>query len=213
VLEGRALRLTLGLRPVLRGVSLALRPGEAVALMGPNGAGKTTLLRVLGLLRRPDGGTVLMGGREVTTEDVAPRSRIGFLMHRPFADPALSAEENLAFFARLFGRSTEGIPAALKEVGLAPFGGDPVKSFSEGMTRRLELGRLLLQDPSYWLLDEPLSGLDEGGRALVMRLIRQAKGGGAAVLIVSHEVLPDPGAVDRTLRLGRGRLVEEETAG
>lgn len=209
MLEGRDLSLTLGMRPVLRSLSISLRPGEVSVLFGPNGAGKTSLLRILGLLRRADAGRVLLDGREVTPEAVAERGRMGFMAHRSFADPALSGEENLDFYQRLFGHGTEGVPSVLRAVGLAPFGRDPVRTYSEGMTKRLELARLILLSPDHWLMDEPLSGLDEGGRNLVMAAVREATAKGAAVLIVSHERLPRADVADRILRLERGRLSEE----
>jgi len=211
MLEARQLVVKRGLREVLRGLTLTLRAGEVTVLFGRNGAGKTTLLRTLGLLGWADGGEILFRGRRVTPEDVAVRGHIGQVLHESFGYGALSALENLGFFSRLFGQAGEGALEALRRVGLAAFADEPVRTYSEGMRRRLDLARLLIIDTDVWLLDEPLAGLDTPGKDFAGDLVAEARQAGKAVLVVSHEPLPASVPVDHTFHLERGHVLPGRT--
>lgn len=208
MLKAEQLVVRRGLREVLRGVTLSLAPGEVTVLFGPNGVGKTTLLRTMGLLGWADGGKVLFRERPVTPEDVLVRGRIGQVLHESFGYGALSALENLTFFSRLFGGTGAGALELVRRVGLAAFADEPVRTYSEGMRRRLDLARLLLIDTDVWLLDEPLAGLDRSGKELAAELIAEGRRKGKAVLVVSHEQLPPSAPVDRLFHLERGRVLE-----
>lgn len=198
----------LGGREVLRGVSFEVPDGQVLAVMGPNGAGKTTLLRVLGTLLPPTGGQVLVGGRDVRRCGPDLRRQIGFLGHHTFLYAQLTAWENLWFWARAFGlaRAEARIEEMLAAVGLELFAHEPVRHYSRGMQQRLALARALLHDPPLLLLDEPYTGLDPEGAALLDAVIRRWREGGRTVVMTSH----DPGralaASDRVLVLQRGRV-------
>lgn len=207
MLELHQVSVKMGLRPVIRKASLRLRPGEVAGLFGANGAGKTTLLKILGLVLRPTSGEVRIDGRPVTPEDASVRQKIGWLAHEPFAYGALSGRENLALFGRIWDR--EGDPGPfLRRVGLGPFADDPVGTYSQGMGRRLDLARLLFLDPPFWLLDEPLAGLDQRAKGLFRDVAREARGRGRSLLVVSHERLGAQDMLDRVLLLKKGSLTE-----
>lgn len=201
----------LGQRNVLRGVSLALAPGERLAIVGPNGAGKTTLLRALAGLLRPRRGRVsLRGGNG--PEDPASRSGLGFLGHRPPLYPHLTARENLAFASRLHGvpGAAKRVRIALKAVGLSADANRLVRDFSRGMQQRLGLALALLPEPDVVLLDEPDASLDASGVADLPRML-DALAPQAAVLFSTHDERVAHALGARVVRLEAGRLTE--TAG
>jgi len=182
-------------RRVLADVSLAVSPGQALLLVGPNGAGKTTLLRVLaGLLRASAG-------------HVDRRAPLGMVAHDSMLYPALSARENLRFFARLHGVNGRGrVDALLEQVGMTQRADDRVGTFSRGMLQRVAIARALVHEPGLLLLDEPLSGLDDAASRTLAALLGALRDRGTAMIIVSHqlELLRDVGT--HIVRLADGRL-------
>ncbi|MCZ6917531.1 MAG: ABC transporter ATP-binding protein [Gemmatimonadetes bacterium] len=165
-----------GYRQVFSAVTLALRRGETLALMGPNGAGKTTLLRVLSGLLKPSSGTVARHGT------------LGFVAHHSMAYDALTARENLAFAARLWGiTNTTRADELLDQVGLARWRDQRVATYSRGMTQRLAIARALMHDPDVLLLDEPLNSLDEPGTEMVLQFMEDFAARGHAIAIVTHQ--------------------------
>ncbi|MDE2902316.1 MAG: heme ABC exporter ATP-binding protein CcmA [Chloroflexota bacterium] len=196
----------LGQRNVLRGVSLALAPGERVAVVGPNGAGKTTLLRALAGLIRPRRGQVSLPGGRGPAEPAA-RAGLGYLGHRPSLYPHLSARENLAFAARLHGVADGAarIEAALSTVGLASDANRLVRDYSRGMQQRLGLALALLPEPAVALLDEPDASLDAAGvNDLPMML--DALAPRATVLFSTHDERVARALGARIVRLEAGRI-------
>ena len=186
-----------GRRRALARVSLTCRAGEVLGLLGPNGAGKSTLLAILATLLSPSAGDVSYGGRAAAEAGAGLRARLGFLSHDLHLYPELTARENLAFFARLYGLPAvrERVDAALARAGLEARADDVVAGFSRGMRQRLALERALLHDPRLLLLDEPFTGLDDAsvgalvsrlkemraaGRIVVRRDARPGRRGGAA---------------------------------
>ena len=209
LLEAQALRKAFGPVSALRGVDLALSPGETVALFGPNGAGKTTLVRCLAALCRPDGGKVLVGGEDLSGPSGARlRARIGFVGHQTLLYDSMSARENLVFYAGLYGLRSPGqrAMALLEEFGLAHRAHDAVRGFSRGMQQRLSLARAFLHEPEALLLDEPATGLDPSAAALLdARLVRFRQSGGAC-LVVSHDIAGALALADRYAVLRGGRI-------
>jgi heme exporter protein A len=201
--------LSYGYRTVLRGVTVELRPGEGVGLSGPNGAGKSTLLRVLALLLRPQAGEVRLDGQRVSTESVAVRRKIGYLGHQPGVYDGLSARENLAFAAALYARQVD-VDAWLRRAGLAFASDERVETFSRGMRQRLALARVLMTEPTYLLLDEPFSALDPQGAVWLQDELLQRVRAGLSHLVVGHDQTRIAAVVQRSLRLTRGRLVQED---
>ena len=202
-----------GPRTALAGVSLSLGPGEVCALFGPNGAGKTTFLKILSGLSRATSGTVRIGGRD--PREAAVRASLGVLGHAGWLHDALSAEENLRFYAALYGMKEPRarIEAVLEQVGLIDRRADRVATFSRGMRQRLSIARAVLHDPKVLFLDEPFTGLDRAAtRALIAFLQRVVADGRRTVLAVTHEF--DAGIVlaSRVAILSAGRLVLDQSA-
>jgi ABC-type multidrug transport system ATPase subunit len=157
--------------------------------VGPNGAGKSTLLRILAGLARPSGGGVTLRGTAPGREP-ASRRAIGLLSHQSHLYDDLSAAENLAFAARLYGvPDPEGAARArLAGLGLAERADEPVRRLSRGLLQRVAIARALLHAPTLLLLDEPFTGLDPQATSQVTTMLRTELLRGAAVVLVSHEV-------------------------
>jgi heme exporter protein A len=199
-----------GRRKALSKVTFLARSGTIVGLLGPNGAGKSTLLAILGTLLRPSGGSVRYGSHAAADAGADLRGRIGMLGHDLYLYPELTAAENLAFFASLYGSATPGDAAAraLTRAGLADRADDPVSSFSRGMRQRVALERALIHAPRLLLLDEPFTGLDEASvRALVARL-RVLRDEGAIVVLATHDLDVAEGLFDQVIFIREGRIVE-----
>jgi ABC-type multidrug transport system ATPase subunit len=195
VLSAQGVSRRFAYRPVLTDVSLTLHRGEVLLLVGPNGAGKTTLLRVLSGLLRPTKGTV---EREAA---------IGMVAHDAMLYPALTARENLRFFARLHGvRDRTRVDALLTQVDLLRRGDDRVATFSRGMLQRVAIARALLHEPGLLLFDEPLSGLDTAASRALVGLLSAFRERGTAMILVSHELERLGGVATHMAGLVAGKL-------
>jgi ABC-type multidrug transport system ATPase subunit len=197
-----------GATVVLRGVDLRLAPGERLALFGNNGAGKTTLLRILAALVPPSGGVVRVLGLDPRRDAAALRRRIGLVGHATYLEAALTAVENLVFYARLYdlpdpARRTHEL---LELMGLARRGRDRVGELSRGTQQRVALARALLHDPELLLLDEPDAGLDEGGLVALETALSFGRAD-RTVILTSHHPERARRLADRHARLEHGRLV------
>ncbi|HNV03396.1 MAG TPA: ABC transporter ATP-binding protein [Vicinamibacterales bacterium] len=197
-----------GRRRALSRVSMVCEAGRIVGLLGPNGAGKSTLLAVLSTLLPPSSGRVRYGSHEARTGGPAVRARIGLLGHDLYLYPDLTARENLAFFARLYGLPDAGsrVAEALRTAGLESRGDDVVSGFSRGMRQRLALERALLHGPRLLLLDEPFTGLDEASGAALVARLRGLKSDGAIVVLATHDLDLAERVLDEALVLGDGRV-------
>jgi len=200
MIEVRRLVKTFGLKPVLRGVDFRAQPGEFVALLGPNGAGKTTMLRILATLSRPTMGEVRLAGYALPAQAAEVRRLLGVVSHQPLLYGDLTAEENLRFYARMYGLSDgEGRAAeVLESVGLAARRRDLVRQFSRGMQQRLAIGRALLHDPQVMLFDEPYTGLDQDASSMLDEVLRRVAVAGRTVVMTSHDL---PRAADLATRV------------
>ncbi len=204
VVSLRQVSFFFGLRPVLKKVSLELLPGQVVLLCGPNGAGKSTLLKLLAGLVRPTSGQI---------EYVVQPEKIALMGHECAIYPALTARDNLVFWADIYGLRNSNISALLASVGLADFAGEKAGIFSQGMLQRLELARILLLDPHLLLLDEPTTGLDERSRAFFFTCVQNWKKQNKTVVWVSHDRNQDKKMADIVLFLQAGRLDLDFAAG
>ncbi len=209
VIQVRRLVKRFGPKTVLRGLDLEVRAGEFLALLGPNGAGKTTLLRILASLSRPTAGEVRIGGYRLPHQAAAVRRRLGVVSHQPLLYGDLSAEENLRFYARLYGlgNSAERIEQVLDLVGLGARRRDLVRTYSRGMQQRLAIARALLHDPEVLLLDEPYTGLDQDASAMLDSVLRQVAAQGRTVVMTSHDLSRAAALATRFAVLSRGRIV------
>lgn len=198
-----------GRRWILRGVELALAPGEVVAIAGANGAGKTTLLRIGATLLRPMRGSGRVGELDLVADAGLVRARVAFMGHSPALYEDLTAQENLAFAFRMRGRDAdpESLRSALADVGLADHAHSRVRRFSSGMRRRLALARTVIDLPELLLMDEPYASLDPEGVGLVNRIIERVVARGGGVLMATHDLVAGSRVTDRTVTLQDGVIL------
>jgi heme ABC exporter ATP-binding subunit CcmA len=203
-----------GRRRALSHVSLSARAGDIVGLLGPNGAGKSTLIAILATLAVPTAGDVRYGGRAANEIGPPLRHRIGLLAHELHLYPELSAQQNLRFFAELYGLNSRIEPAAaLERAGLTERADEPVSGFSRGMRQRLALERALLHRPRLVLLDEPFTGLDDHGVAVVAERVRLLASAACIVVLATHDLDVADGLITRVAIVRGGRLISDEPAG
>lgn len=202
-----------GLKTVLRGVDFEVRPGEFVALLGPNGAGKTTFLRILASLSRPTIGEVKVAGFRLPNEAAAVRARLGVVSHMPLLYGDLSAEENLRFYARMYGITNYElrITEVLEMIGLDNRRKDLVRTFSRGMQQRLAIGRAVLHDPDVMLFDEPYTGLDQDASTMLDDVLKTVAAQGRTVVMTSHDLARAEELATRFDILSRGVIAATAT--
>jgi len=199
--------VSLGGRPVLRGITLTLAAGEVVGISGANGSGKTTLIRTLATLQRPDQGTGSIFGVDINTSDVGEvRKRIGLIGHAPALIADLSLRENLTHIAKLADIDSSRVSRALDVVGLDEAGELRADAASFGMKRRVEVAHLLLRKPQLLLLDEAISGLDSSATGLIDALIETNNERRGATVMVSHDRSLLESKCHRTFHLSTGHL-------
>ena len=190
MIEVKKLVKRFGLKTILRGLDFSVEAGEFVALLGPNGAGKTTFLRILATLSRPSLGSVKVAGHSLPNESAEVRAKLGVVSHLPLLYPDLTAEENLQFYARMYGlkKAAERITEILQMVGLENRRRDLVRTFSRGMQQRLAIGRAVLHDPEVVLFDEPYTGLDQDASEMLDEVLRSVAAKGRTVVMTSHDL-------------------------
>ncbi len=178
-----------GFTTALDEIDLRLEQGEFLALFGPNGAGKSTLLRILSTLSSPTEGTVRLLGCDPAKHGEQVRASIGVLSHNPLLIPTLTAYENLKFYAQMFGVTDlkQQIESRLKQVGLFEQRSQVVETFSRGMQQRLAIARAILHSPRILLLDEPFTGLDQDGIALLKLILQDFLQEGKTIIMTDHD--------------------------
>src|SRR6266536_3790921 len=191
------------------GVDLRVRRGEIFGFLGPNGAGKSTTISVLCTLAAPTAGTAIVAGHDVATDPDEVRARVGLVFQDPSLDDQLTARENLMFHARVYGvpraARRQRIDSCLETVGLADRAQAPVKTFSGGMKRRLEVARGILHTPEVLFLDEPTLGLDPQTRARVWDHLREAHA--HTTIFMTTHYLEEAEWCDRVAIIDHGRIV------
>ena len=195
-----------GPKKVLRSLDLEVKDGEIVTLVGNNGSGKTTLLRSINTLDKPDDYDVAeIDGYDLKSFPEEIRSRIGYLPHNPAFYPELTGFENLRFWLELNSiRDAESKARGfLAKVGLISFGDDLSGNYSRGMVQRLGFAMSISHTPTTLLLDEPFTGLDSDGIAIIEKLLTKLRDENCSILLVSHE---SPSYSDRTVELDRGGI-------
>ena len=214
-LEARRLTKTFKTRRVVDDVSIEVGPGEVVGLLGPNGAGKTTsFYMVVGLLR-PETGTVLLNGEEITRLPMYRRARkgISYLPQEPSVFRKLTVEENILAILETMSLSSserrERLDNLLESLNIRHVAKHRAFSLSGGERRRVEICRALVTSPSYFLLDEPFAGIDPIAVLDIQSIIGRLKERGIGVLITDHNVRETLSICDRAYILDQGRLIEE----
>ena len=205
-----------GRRRAVSRVSLTAHSGDIIGLLGPNGAGKSTLIGMLATLVVPTSGSITYGGRSARDLGGALRASIGLLAHELSLYPDLTARQNLALFAGLYGLAPDGrvdiVDRALATAGLSERADDVVSAFSRGMRQRLALERALLHGPRLVLMDEPFTGLDDAAVATVRDRLHAVAATGAIVVVTTHDLDLADGLVTRVAITHAGRLVADEAA-
>ena len=196
----------------VRGVSFAVEAGESFGLLGPNGAGKTTTIRVLTTLLRPTAGQAFVAGHHVVRDGLAIRRILGYIPQAISVDGALTARENLEFYARVTDvprrERRERIDDAVEAMGLGAFLDRLGRTLSGGMLRRLEIATALLNRPQILFLDEPTVGLDPTARRLVWeRLEELREESGTTLLVTTHQMEEADGLCGRLAIMHRGAVV------
>ena len=211
-------------RNAVDGISFDVRAGEFFALLGPNGAGKTTTISILTTTLAPSSGTATIDGLDIVREASAVRRRVGIIFQRPSLDKNLTGEENVRFHAVLYGvypyrPSYRLMPAAYREevtelaaiVGLRDEIFEPIRTYSGGMSRKLEIVRSLVHRPKVLFLDEPTSGLDSPSRrGLWSHLERVRRESNTTILLTTH-YLEEAEQADRICIVDHGRVVSYGT--
>ncbi|GFJ84548.1 daunorubicin resistance protein DrrA family ABC transporter ATP-binding protein [Phytohabitans houttuyneae] len=209
------LRKRYGDKAALDGFDLDVRAGTVHGLLGPNGAGKTTAVRVLATLLRADGGRALVAGYDVARRPAQVRERIGLVGQHAAVDEVLGGRANLVMFGRLFhlGKAEAARRAdhLLERFGLADAAAKPVKQYSGGMRRRLDLAASLILRPAVLFLDEPTTGLDPRGRNEVWAAVRALVADGTTVLLTTQYLDEADQLAGQISVLDRGRVVASGT--
>jgi ABC-2 type transport system ATP-binding protein len=214
--EAEGLVKVFGQNRAVDGVDLRVKTGTVYGVLGPNGAGKTTTINMLATLLRPDGGTGRIFGHDVVREPQVVRQLIGVTGQFASVDETLSATENLIIFSRLLGLSRAEARAKsvdlLERFGLTEAAKRPLKKFSGGMRRRLDLAASLIAQPPLIFLDEPTTGLDPRTRGQMWDTIRELVASGSTVLLTTQYLDEADQLADRIAVIDRGRVVAEGTA-
>jgi sodium transport system ATP-binding protein len=192
------------------GVSFQAGSGEICGVLGPNGAGKTTTLRLLATTLRPDAGTAAVYGHDILREPVAVRRAIGMLTANIGLYPRLSARENLAYFARLYGlpeaQTARRIAALFRLLDMEAYADRRTDTFSTGMKQKVAIARAVVHDPPIMIFDEPTSGLDVLGARTVVDFIQACRAQGKCVLLSTHQLAQAAKLCDRVVIIHQGAV-------
>ncbi len=206
-------RKAFGATRALDGVSLELRQGELLGLLGPNGAGKTTLVRALAGRVRLDGGVIELFGRRLAPADV--RDGLGIVPQELALYPLLTARENLEVFGGFNGLRggalRERVAWALEWTGLRERAREPIRRFSGGMKRRLNIACGVLHRPRVILLDEPTVGVDPQSRERIYEMLDRLRAEGASLLLTTHQLEEAEARCERIAVLDHGRVIAAGT--
>ena len=213
-------------RNAVDGISFTVEAGELFALLGPNGAGKTTTISILTTTLAPTGGKVCIAGYDLATEGAAIRSQVGIIFQRPSLDQNLSAEQNIRFHAALYGvypfhLTYRGMPEAYRQqvqelasvLGLEADISKPVKTFSGGMMRKLEVMRSLIHRPRVLFLDEPTLGLDAATRRNLWQYLVAVRNDYGTTTVLTTHYLEEAESANSVCIMANGEIVARGTPG
>ena len=200
----------------LDGLDLAVEQGTVMGLLGPNGAGKTTTVRVLTTLLEADEGSAIVDGIDVRQDPQAVRERIGLSGQYAAVDEYLTGFENLDMIGRLYHlgrrRSRERARELLERFTLSEAADRPVKTYSGGMRRRLDLAGALVAEPKILFLDEPTTGLDPRSRTDMWEVIRELVASGTTLLLTTQYLEEADRLCDEIVVIDHGRVIAQGTA-
>jgi ABC-2 type transport system ATP-binding protein len=216
MIQARGLEKKYGDVTALTEFDLDVPQGTVLALLGPNGAGKTTIVRILATLLEADSGSATVAGIDVAADPARIREHIGLSGQYAAVDEYLTGFENLDMIGRLYRmgrqRSRSRARELLERFDLDEAGDRPVKTYSGGMQRRLDLAGALVAEPDVLFLDEPTSGLDPRGRMEMWDVIRELVSGGATLLLTTQYMEEADRLADNIVVIDRGRSIAEGTA-
>ena len=199
----------------VRGVSFHAEDGKITGLLGPNGAGKSTTLRILYTVLSPDEGTAAIDGIDVIADPLAARARIGTLPHGSGLYPHLTARENVAYYAKLYGMAPdsvdEHVQRVIDQLDINDFADRKTKGFSQGQRTKVSLARSLVHGPQNVLLDEPSNGLDVMATRSLRELIRQLRDDGKCVLFSSHVMQEVAALCDEIVIISSGQVAVHDS--
>jgi ABC-2 type transport system ATP-binding protein len=211
----KGLRKSYGDLKVLEGISFNVQHGTIVALLGPNGAGKTTTIKILSTLLEPDGGTVSVAGYDVLAEQAKVKANIGLTGQYAAVDEYLTGEENLIMIGRLYKLSMPDIRRRTRELlelfDLVEPGKRPVKTYSGGMKRRIDLAMSLIASPPIIFLDEPTTGLDPRSRQTMWETINKLANSGVSILLTTQYMEEADNLADNIVVIDGGKVIAEGT--
>jgi len=214
--EATGLVKRFGATRAVDGIDLAIRRGTIFGLLGPNGAGKTTTIRVLATLLRPDGGHARVLGHDVVREAAAVRAKISLTGQFASVDEDLNGRENLVLIGRLQGFAWRDAKRRAEELleafDLADAAARPVRAYSGGMRRRLDIAASLVVTPELLILDEPTTGLDPRSRSHVWEIVRSIAAAGTTVLLTTQYLEEADRLADRLAVIDHGRVIAEGTS-
>lgn len=197
------------------GITFEVRKGELYGLLGPNGAGKTTTMSMMAGLLAPDDGRVLFDGTDLAADPIRVKGQLGVVPQEPALYESLNARENLRFWGAFYGLTGSALAAAVDGVldvtGLAARAKEPVKNFSGGMKRRLNLGIGLVHAPRAVLMDEPTVGIDPQARLNILQVVRDVAAAGTTILYTTHYLEEAETLCDRIGIMDHGKILAEGT--
>ncbi|MBN2204103.1 MAG: ABC transporter ATP-binding protein [Thermoleophilia bacterium] len=200
-----------GDREAVKGISFKVAPGEVLGFLGPNGAGKSTTIKILTGQLPAKSGVARVLGRDVRRDDPEIQRHIGVCFEEKNLYEGMTAEENLKFFASLFGLKGVDTTRLLERVGLADRAKTRVAGFSKGMRQRLMVARALVNQPMVLFLDEPTDGLDPVSSKAIRGLIEEEARRGAAVLLTTHDMWEADELSHRVAFINEGQLYAVDT--
>lgn len=204
-----------GDKEAVAGVDLSVDRGEIYGFLGPNGAGKSTTLRMLCTLLAPTSGVAMVAGHDVVRDPIEVRVRIGVALQDASLDESQTGRELLMLQGRLYGLGGGSLSDRIRSLeGLVDIGADldqPIKTYSGGMKRRLDLAASLVHDPEVLFLDEPTTGLDPVSRVRVWDEVRRLNASGMTILLTTQYLEEADELADRVGIIDRGRIVGEGT--
>jgi ABC-2 type transport system ATP-binding protein len=216
VIAVKNLRKAYGKNEVLKGVNFQVQRGTMLALLGPNGAGKTTTVRILSTLLKADGGTVTIEGHDALNEPQKVRQVIGLTGQSAAVDEMLTGRENLVMMGRLYRltrqSAKERAEELLQQFDLVDAANRPLKAYSGGMRRRLDLAVSLIATPPVIFLDEPTTGLDPRSRQAMWTVIKQLLAEGTTILLTTQYLEEADQLADNIVVIDGGKVIAEGSA-